>query len=295
MGAPESLDCLVLSDSEMNPVACRKIAMNPIEQIQQEPTGSEPDSSLAAQRWNVAREKRKSATETPFLRVGVIVGFALGLLAAVAYLAGWDLLLFPDNLPHVPSRDGVIWACFVLVLTPIGGVMAGIYAGTFAFGLVHFVRPIYFALFRDAAQFDREYPSKEDAIEVELSGQGAARRKHFRFPDIKRELVFGKGYQASFVIALIASLLVSGLLRQDPRPKSVFVQVFVMNPFLFAFGWALFVSLVIFLGRVVYASLRPYPEDSLDTDHQSATAPLERKPLDQGHTKLAEPEIRTED
>jgi hypothetical protein len=272
--------------------------MNPVEQIQHQPANNEPDGSLAAQRWSIARRKGNQATNTRFVRIGVIAGFVLGILADVLQLAGWDFPLFLSIHQVDRLHDQVAWVawvCFVLVFIPMIGAMSGIYAGFFAFGLVHFLRPIYFALLRDPAQFESEYGPKEEAIEVQASDQRGVRRKQLRLPDIKRVLVFGKSYQISFSIAFIASMLLSGLLREDPRPKNVFVQFFVLNQFLFGLSCGLFVSLVVFLGRVVYAWIRPHPQDSLNDDNQSATALLSRDQLNQSDTKLADPEILTDD
>jgi hypothetical protein len=69
---------------------------------------------------------------------------------------------------HHPLPPGRIWFALdpfaELFVWALGGVVIGCTLSALTYGLIQFLRPVYVALFRDAAQFEREYGSMQERM-----------------------------------------------------------------------------------------------------------------------------------
>jgi hypothetical protein len=79
-------------------------------------------------------------------------------------------------------------------------------------------------------------------------------------------LVFGKSFKIAFVISLVVGVSVVCLSIKRTDSFGEMIQCFAVCPLLAAFSFALFVNLVVILGRVLVGAVRPNPAERFPAD-----------------------------
>src|SRR5262249_17402049 len=79
-------------------------------------------------------------------------------------------------------------------------------------------------------------------------------------------LLFGKSFKIAFVTSLVVSVFVGCLSIKRIDSFGQMIHSFAICPFMAAFSFALFVNLVVIIGRVIFGAVRPNPAERLPTD-----------------------------
>jgi hypothetical protein len=120
------------------------------------------DSDVQKIKTKICKSRFSVHAFRPWIKWGAILGLVVGAL----FLA-WNLsTTFRVGSRYIHGPEIAILGAAATCLG--GGVVIGCFLSALIFGLIHFFRPVYVALFRDIAQFEREYGSTPERVRKSL-------------------------------------------------------------------------------------------------------------------------------